>query len=249
MFIQVEITTHCNFNCFYCVGRDMPQQHMAMERFDEIVSKLPRGQYPVSLQGEGEPMTHPQFWDMVERVKSVGKIPYTITNGSLIDSRRVAQCFPEIGFSLDTIDPEEAQRLGRYKLNRVLENLEQLIESIGALRIIVHTVDYGQPLSRLREYLQNRGLLKHIVQPLQSKSDYRRRYLERASATQNWRYHYRCRYILQPVMRFFTINGVEMPCCFIKDLSKYVSVDEIKWRLLHRQVPATCGGCREIMEK
>lgn len=222
---------------------------MAMERFEEIVSGLPAGKYQVSLQGEGEPMAHPHFWKMVERIWGLGKIPYTITNASLLDSPQVAKWFPEIGVSLDTVDPRESQKIGRYKLGRALGNLEELIKVMGALRIIVHTVDYGQPLLPLRNYLQQRGLFRHIVQPLQVKMDYLKRYNDRALTVPEWRYHYRCRYIIQPLMRFYNIDGIEMPCCYIKDASKYVSSDEIKHQLLDRQVPGCCAGCREIVAK
>ncbi len=47
-------------------------------------------------------------------------------------------------------------------------------------------------------------------------------------------------------MRFFTIDGIELPCCFIKDVSKFTSVQHLKHQLQQQQVPDACSGCREI---
>lgn len=244
-FVQIEITTICNFQCFYCAGRDMPQTHMPMERFTEILQSLPSGSYIVSLQGEGEPTAHPKFWEMAGLVTKLGKIPYTITNGSVIDASRAAVTLPRIGVSLDTLDPVEADQIGRYKLHKVLANLDALIAGMGPDRILIHTVDYGQAIQPLRDYLIARGMRSHVVQPLQAKADYSYRYpgLMRASTTE---YHYQCRYINERFMRFYDINGNHMPCGFIKDHRIFVSTDYIAQALLQSKVPESCVGCREI---
>ncbi|WP_082081760.1 radical SAM protein [Methylocucumis oryzae] len=246
MLFQLEITTHCNYNCFYCAGRKMPQRHMSMACFDNILSRIAKGErHWVSLQGEGEPMVHPLFWSMVEKVRDSGYIPYTITNGSIIDCQRIKQYFPQIGISLDTINAEEAQNIGRFKLNQVLQNLKLLTNQLSPERIIIHSVDYGQDFKPLRYFLQQHGLTRHIVQPLQQKSDYRQHY-ERVFSAVTFEYHYRCRFIEQPTMRFFTIDGVELPCCFIKDVSKFTSTQRLQHQLQQQQVPDACSGCREI---
>jgi MoaA/NifB/PqqE/SkfB family radical SAM enzyme len=218
---------------------------MEWELFAEIMERQPPGHFKVSLQGEGEPITHPRFWELVELVARIGKIPYTITNCSLLDANRAAMVFPEIGISLDTLDPGEAQRIGRYELAKVLRNLEALIESMGPDRIIVHTVDYGQPLEELRSFLGARGIGRHMIQPLQSKADYSYRYPDRLPA-QVFAYHYRCKYVMPPIMRYYHVDGREMPCCFIKDAAAFESTAQILADLRQRRLPASCNGCREI---
>lgn len=244
-FIQIEITTICTFDCFYCAGRIMPQRHMAPELFENILKHLPARRLTVSLQGEGEPTLHPYFWDMAERVAGAGKIPYTITNCSAIDTEAAARLFPRIGVSLDTIDADEADRIGRFDLRGVLANLERLVSGMGSRRIIVHSVDFGQPLDALRRYLRTLGIHRHIVQSIQVKDDYRKRYpllVEQRDA----RYHFRCRYVFRPFMRYFDINGTMMPCCSIKDARGSVSVERIRESLSRGVVPECCRGCREI---
>lgn len=245
MLFQIEVTTHCTFTCFYCAGRDMAQRHMEWPVFEKILANIPSGLHDVSLQGEGEPTLHPRFWDMVTGVKARGFVPTTITNGYEIDTARMAAELPSVAVSIDTLDEAEASRIGRLKLPRVLASLDRLLAAMGPERIRIMTVDYGQDLSALRTYLRQKRLHQHIVQPLQRKDDYARRYPERVSAA--GRYHYRCHFLHAPVMRFYDINGLELPCCFIKDSTGFRSIGALAADLAQRVVPQPCAGCREIM--
>lgn len=244
VFVQIEIGTRCNYECFYCVGRDMAQTYMAWDLFAAILGHQSAPEVErVSLQGEGEPMMHPRFWDMVAAIRAKDLVPYTITNGSLLEPERVAGAFPTIGISIDTADPEYAQKIGRYKLQRVLRNLDALMSVMAPDRITIHTVAMGQELGPLRRYLAQRGIKQHMVQPLQPKADYAHRYSEEdasswASCT------YRCRFLAAPVMRYYEIIGLE--CCFIKNATDFISRDELQRQLNQRNVLSCCRGCSAI---
>jgi molybdenum cofactor biosynthesis enzyme MoaA len=72
--LQFEITTRCNFTCFYCAGRHMRQGDMLYETFAALLERdiaihgVPN---VVPLQGEGEPTLHHYrselgwFWHLV----------------------------------------------------------------------------------------------------------------------------------------------------------------------------------------
>lgn len=243
-FFQIEVTTVCNFRCFYCIGRTWQGRHMDMTLFETILGQLPRGRHVVSLQGEGEPLAHPQFWSMAEKVVEAGFTPYTITNGSLIDPVRIAALFPTIGVSLDTIDAAEAERIGRSQLKRVLARFDLLCQRMGPERINVHSVDLGQNLEPLRAFLKDRGVKRHVVQPLQGKADYKKLYpgweLARNSR------HGVCRNLVERTTRYFTIDGISLPCPFIKDIAGYRSDDYLRAEFAASRVPGVCLGCREI---
>lgn len=241
---QIEVTTVCNFRCFYCIGRTWQGRHMEMELFDAILGRLPHGRHVVSLQGEGEPLAHPRFWEMTENVVRLGFTPYTITNGSLIDPARIEPLFPSIGVSLDTLDPVEAERIGRRQFTRVLERFDALYRRVGPRRINVHSVDFGQNLEPLRVFLKQRGIKRHIVQPLQAKADYRKLY-PGWNLAKNSR-HGACRNLVEAATRYFNIDGVSLPCCFIKDVSGYRSDDHLRAEFAASRIPTVCVGCREI---
>ncbi len=219
---------------------------MKMDLFDAILRRLPRGNHIVSLQGEGEPLIHPQFWTMVKQVVEAGFTPYTITNGSLVDAERMAALFPVVGFSLDTLDPAEAERIGRFELERVLQRFIALRRAMGPGRIIVQSVDYGQDLAPLRALLARFSLKQHVIQPIQRKTDYRQRYPEMCLPGNAVGPCSPCHHLAAPTMRFFTVDGVELPCVYIKDVTHYHSEDELLMEQLAGKVPKVCEGCREL---
>lgn len=247
-FFQIEVTTVCNFRCFYCIGRTWQPRHMKMELFESILGQLPKGMHTVSLQGEGEPLAHPQFWTMAEKVVESGFTPYTITNGSLVDPVRMAAIFPTVGFSIDTIDPAEADRIGRRHLHRVLRRFEALCQYMGPDRIIVHSVDLGQNIGPLRAFLTRAGVERHIVQPLQSKSDYRQRYSDLKLPSSMQTYRGPCNYLTRPTMRYFNVDGRSLPCPFIKDTTGYLSDKSLLDEFASSSVPGICAGCQMIGE-
>jgi molybdenum cofactor biosynthesis enzyme MoaA len=252
MYSQLEITTRCNFACFYCAGRDMPQQDMAWSTFTRIVDAIDQPGSTVSLQGEGEPSLHPQFWDMVLYVCNKGHVPYTILNGSRVDADRTAQLFPRIGISLDTLDPVFAHKIGRYNLHKVLANLEALHAAMGPQRIVVMTVDMGQSLAALKDWVRQLGFTTHIVQPLMRKADYAQRYPQVLAqpitlhANPSLARAQTCRFLQQDAMRYYTWTGLALPCCFIKDTQGIESIVGLRTLLAQGHIPAGCKGCREL---
>lgn len=251
---QIEITTICNYRCFYCAGRDMPQRHMPMEQFLGILDRLPADVRRVSLQGEGEPTAHNRFREMVAAVQQRGLTPYTITNASLIrDPQWFAQAFPQIGISIDTLDAELSETIGRIRLPRALKGVDRLIAAMGAERIVLHTVSFGQPLDAIRAWARAKGFGKHVVQPLQGKPDYMRSYrlkVQRreppADLGSDASPALQCRYLERDFMRYYTLDGTELPCCFIKDATSFSSKAELRSSLAAGQVPKACTGCREV---
>jgi MoaA/NifB/PqqE/SkfB family radical SAM enzyme len=213
----------------------------------DILGRLTPGRHVVSLQGEGEPTMHPLFWVWAERLRKAGYIPYTITNGSRIDAEPANRLLPSLGISLDTVDEIEANRIGRLKLDCVLRNVDVLLKSLGPERLIIHTVDYGQPMNSLLEYLSSRGLTRHIIQPIQPKSDYAKNYEDHPGVKRLGKHATGpCRYLSRPLMRYFDVNGMELPCCFIKDTREFPGVDAMCQQMSRGDVPTVCDGCSEI---
>lgn len=231
----------------------MPQQDMSWDSFATIVDAIAQPGSTVSLQGEGEPSLHPRFWDMVQYVRHKGHVPYTILNGSRIDAQRIARLFPRIGISVDTLDADVAEKIGRHKLPKVLANVDSLCAAMEAKRIVVMTVDVGQPLGALKDWARQRGFASHIVQQLMRKNDYAEHYPPAAPVL--WRERpqvpgseapQNCRFLHQNALRYYTWNGLALPCCFIKDTQGIESIEGLRGMLARGQVPAGCAGCREL---
>lgn len=244
MDVQVEVSTRCNFDCFYCAGRDMAQGDLPLERFRAIVdSHVARYGVPrrLSLQGEGEPTLNRDFFAMAAYARAIGAAPFTITNGTYKYPERFLSDFRQIGVSIDTLDPEEASSIGRHNLERVIGFVDSLRRK---LEITIFSVAVSDSAKQVRQWSRRRGL-RHMVQPLQGKDDYIRRYPQRV-VLQRQPTEFRCGLLDEDRMRYYDLAGREMPCCFIKDARHFESIAALRKGFIERQVPAPCSGCAHL---
>lgn len=134
-WIQIEVTSHCNAECVYCprtvYGNSWRSGHMPVGMFRKLSRAFHRTDLAY-LQGWGEPLLHPEFFEMVRIAKECGCRVGTTTNGMLCDDKTAERIVREglniIGFSLaGTTDHQDEIRRGT-RLRRVLE----------AIRLIDH---------------------------------------------------------------------------------------------------------------
>lgn len=128
--LQIEPTTRCNYTCGFCAGRYMEQSDLPLERFVAALEAYPGLQH-LELQGEGEPLLHPQFLDMVELARARGIQVSFITNGSLLSDAvidRILELAPEkIAVSMESAEPGLFQEIRGGKLEKVIRGLETLM--------------------------------------------------------------------------------------------------------------------------
>lgn len=63
MKISLNITTQCNYDCWYCQSHSSNYQHMSIEILNRVLKKLPPGE--IQVLG-GEPTLHPEFETVVK---------------------------------------------------------------------------------------------------------------------------------------------------------------------------------------
>ena len=124
-FVQVKVTTRCNFRCGFCAGRHLPQKDMALDVFQHLLQSSPDLRY-IHLQGEGEPLLHPGFFEMVQMAKAIRPAVRisTTTNGSLL--ARHAERIVELGLdrvcvSIESADPALFHEIRGGRLEEVIE--------------------------------------------------------------------------------------------------------------------------------
>ena len=129
--IQVEPTTRCNFQCRFCAGRHLPQKDMTLDTFAHVLRSSHAVRH-IRLQGEGEPLLCPGFFEMIEMAKSHHPEVRvsTITNGSLLSAnanRLVQSGLQHVSVSIDSADPELFEELRGGKLAPVVEGIRALL--------------------------------------------------------------------------------------------------------------------------
>jgi MoaA/NifB/PqqE/SkfB family radical SAM enzyme len=242
VIVQLEITTRCNFDCFYCAGRHVRQADLPYERFLALLAgHVERYGTPatVSLQGEGEPTLHPDFFRMARHAASLGSAVYTITNGTYRHAEHFAESFSKVGISIDTLDEAAADKIGRRNLPRVLNFVESLAAHVD---IVIHSVAHREHTDKVAAWCRSKGYA-HVVQPLQTKPDFAIHYAKhwKASAPTG---RFSCPYTALPKMRYYSLDEVELPCCFIKDTREYQGIRAMHEHESSGTWPAVCVGCR-----
>src|SRR5262245_15027684 len=108
--LNLEPTTFCNFNCWYCVGRHMKQEHLTYENFVKIIDGSTPSLKHLALVGEGEPIMNKRFFDMVRYAKAKGLRVGLTTNGSMFSQSNVKKlCDVGVDYlqiSIDSADPK-----------------------------------------------------------------------------------------------------------------------------------------------
>ncbi len=137
-YVQIEPVGQCNLRCRMCpiqFRRDGPPHgplaFMPFESFARLIDEL-GGLGELHLQGLGEPMMHPRFFDMISYAAGRGIRVTTNTNLTLLNGRRADLCVTSgldcLHVSIDGATTETFERIRvRARFERVLANLEGLL--------------------------------------------------------------------------------------------------------------------------
>jgi len=129
--INIEPTTRCNFNCWYCVGRHMKQDDIRVEDFERMLENFPSVK-TIALVGEGEPLMHKDFFAMAQMAKNRNIKVMIISNGSAFSQSVVRQlCETEVAYvsiSIDSFDPKT------FATSRLDGDLDKILRGIRRLR-------------------------------------------------------------------------------------------------------------------
>jgi len=132
-FAQVEPTTRCNYSCGFCAGRHMPQTDLSFDDFEHFLDRI-EGLEHLELQGEGEPLLHPRFFDLVAaaRARFPDVAVSLITNGSLFTDRNVERILDHgirrIFVSMESADAQRFQAIRGGAFDRVRRGIAALLE-------------------------------------------------------------------------------------------------------------------------
>jgi MoaA/NifB/PqqE/SkfB family radical SAM enzyme len=129
-FLNLEPTTRCNFNCWYCIGRHMRQEDILIEDFSAALDNFPALR-TLALVGEGEPLMHKGFFAMAAIARARGIRVMIISNGSTLSQSIVRQlCEHEIAYIGISIDSADAATFASSRLDGKLEQVWRGIERL-----------------------------------------------------------------------------------------------------------------------
>ncbi len=138
-YVQIEPVGQCNLRCEMCpiqFRRDGPPYgplaFMSWETFTSLLGGFPALKR-LHLQGLGEPMMHPRFFDMVRYACDRGIEVTTNTNLTLLNETRARQLLASgletLYFSIDGSTAATYERIRkRARFDRVVGNVERLLD-------------------------------------------------------------------------------------------------------------------------
>jgi MoaA/NifB/PqqE/SkfB family radical SAM enzyme len=107
--VEIDPSNACNHDCGFCIYHSMHQpgrgEQLPKHRLFSLIDELHElGCRSLLFVGGGEPMTHPNTVEAIERAATLGIACGLVTNGSLVDAgkaRRLKQAATYVRFSLD----------------------------------------------------------------------------------------------------------------------------------------------------
>ncbi|MFL5627098.1 MAG: radical SAM protein [Ktedonobacteraceae bacterium] len=136
--VQIEPVGQCNLRCQMCpiqFRQDGPPHgppaFMDFEHFTHLIDQF-TGIQELHLQGLGEPMMHPRFFDMVAYASARGISVSTNSNLTLLNDKRAERCvtsgLQHLHISIDGANAQSYERIRvRAHFERVVRNLERLL--------------------------------------------------------------------------------------------------------------------------
>ncbi|HZF37841.1 MAG TPA: radical SAM protein [Blastocatellia bacterium] len=122
----------CNLSCKYCNEYDKTSEPVPLETVKRRIDLLARlGASIVTISG-GEPMLHPQIYEIFAHIRSRGMIAGLISNGYYMTRDRIeklnAAGLEYLQISIDNVTPDEVSQKSLKVLDRYLRYLSEYAE-------------------------------------------------------------------------------------------------------------------------
>ncbi len=173
--MDVEITSYCNYKCTMCphsLAGNLCANHMSFEQLKKLADLFPYCKR-VMIQGDGEPLMHPDFVEISNFISRFGCNLCTTTNLSLLSE--ATACVLAEKYELVTVSCDAGNKLlyetirANGNFERFSNNLQLLMTYADPSKIVVNAVIMRQNIDFLYEllrYLSNYGIKKVVFSNL-----------------------------------------------------------------------------------
>ncbi len=130
VLVHIVPMRRCNLACTYCNEYDKTSDPVAIDVMLERIDKLAEfGSSVITISG-GEPMMHPQIFEIIDRIRHHGMIAGLISNGYYFQPEEIEK-LNEVGLdylqiSIDNVNPDDVSKKSLKVLDGKLQNLAKL---------------------------------------------------------------------------------------------------------------------------
>lgn len=121
--IYCEITNICNLNCSFCKKTARTLQFISVENFRIMINKIKTFTNQICLHILGEPLLHPNFYELVDICRQNNLKINLVTNGTLIEKLSHECDLKKVSFSLHSFPIEKYADNYTEELNNYLTKI------------------------------------------------------------------------------------------------------------------------------
>lgn len=160
--IFIDITDTCNLKCLHCIKASGPSNRnkLTIKQINRIFSQLNEaGCQSIILTG-GEPLLHPDFWEILETAAGMFNSVYIDTNGTLLTERNVKRILDykniKVQISLEGTKEINDKIRGKGSFIMTVKGIKRLVKN-GLVPVIATTINnYNyQSLEKTHRLLNN----------------------------------------------------------------------------------------------
>ncbi|MFH1847088.1 MAG: radical SAM protein [Candidatus Omnitrophota bacterium] len=159
--VNLEVTNHCNLNCSMCPVKSEMRRDKGYMRFDlfkKVIDENPQLEFVLPFQW-GEPLLHPEIFDMIQYATDKGIRSMMTTNGVLLDDEKTDKLLhcglTRLTFSLDgTAEVYEKVRKVPYQdiKKKILNFISERDKQKSSLKVDLNMVVFGETENVVRDY-------------------------------------------------------------------------------------------------
>ncbi len=127
VLVHIVPMRRCNLSCTYCNEYDKTSDPVPIDVMLERIDKLAEfGSSVITISG-GEPMMHPEIYDIIARIRHHGMIAGLISNGYYFQTEKVKKLneagLDYLQISIDNVTPDDVSKKSLKVLDSKLVNL------------------------------------------------------------------------------------------------------------------------------
>jgi len=145
--VTIELTDKCNLHCEYCYRESGPERGFYLKHPKEVLFKLHSDGIKIVELSGGEPLLHPDFFEILKTATGLFEHISLLTNGTLLDTQIldfIKENAPKISLqiSLPTLDKDRFKKItDSNALERVIRNIREAGERGVLTRVGMVLID------------------------------------------------------------------------------------------------------------
>lgn len=165
--IDIETSSHCNLKCKYCPSLSLQanEGHMDFGFFKSIIDRI---NFPTAVVPwlNGEPLLHPQYYEMIRYITDRDIPCYITTNGTIWNDKLFqyitedTSCY-QIIFSIDGIWDKKSKSIEKARpgsdRKKIKENIERFLalhlKKSSKIDVALKICRRGQDYGEIEEYI------------------------------------------------------------------------------------------------